>query len=183
MIISKADLLYYLLEDANAHGISEWRWRHMFMNPPLYFQRQLRRVEYYGNCRHDILGRGWLIVLKIKFTALSIYFGFTIPPNTCGPGLVINHWGTIVISSLAIIGRGCRINTCVNIGVKHGKAPMIGKNVYIGPGAVLFGDISIGDNVSIGANAVVTQSFPDFVTVAGVPAIIISRPKAENELS
>lgn len=62
---------------------------------------------------------------------------------------------------------------CVNIGLKNGKAPTIGNNVYIGPGAKLFGGIRIGDNVVIGANAVVNCDFPSNVSVAGVPARII----------
>lgn len=53
-------------------------------------------------------------------------------------------------------------------------APRLGDNVYIGPGAKIFGPIEIGDNVAIGANAVVNKSFPDSVTIAGVPAKIIS---------
>jgi serine O-acetyltransferase len=58
----------------------------------------------------------------------------------------------------------------VNIGLKNAKAPSIGSNVYIGPGAKLFGDICVGDNVVIGANAVVNRDIPNNVTVAGIPA-------------
>ena len=60
-----------------------------------------------------------------------------------------------------------------NIGAYEGGAPVIGDNVYIGPGAKIFGDITIGNNVSIGANAVVNRSFPDNVIIAGVPAKVI----------
>jgi len=62
----------------------------------------------------------------------------------------------------------------VNIGVFNGKCPTIGNNVYIGPGVKIFGGIAIGDNVTIGANAVVNKDIPSNVTVAGVPAKIIS---------
>lgn len=66
----------------------------------------------------------------------------------------------------------------MNIGEDiNGKAPVIGNNVWIGPGAKLFGDITIGDNVMIGANSVVTKSFPDNVRIAGIPAKIISYEK------
>ena len=61
----------------------------------------------------------------------------------------------------------------VGIGTYHG-APIIGGNVYIGPGAKLFGKLSIGNNVSIGANSVVTKNFEDKVSIAGVPAFVIS---------
>ncbi len=45
--------------------------------------------------------------------------------------------------------------------------------MFIGAGAAVLGGIEIGDNVRIGANAVVVKSFPDDVTVGGVPAVII----------
>lgn len=54
------------------------------------------------------------------------------------------------------------------------ETPTIGNNCYIGPGAKIFGKIKIGDNVAIGANAVVNKDFPDGVTIAGVPAKIVS---------
>ncbi|WP_260267260.1 serine O-acetyltransferase [Pediococcus parvulus] len=54
------------------------------------------------------------------------------------------------------------------------NTPIIGDNVYIGPGAKLFGKIHIGNNCAIGANAVVNKNVPDNVTVAGIPAKIIN---------
>ncbi len=65
------------------------------------------------------------------------------------------------------------IHNNVNIGASGGgnAAPRIGNNVYIGPGAVLYGDIEIADDCYVGANAVVNRSFTDPGTViAGVPA-------------
>ena len=66
----------------------------------------------------------------------------------------------------------------VNIGANGGssKAPQIGNNVYIGPGAVIYGDISIADGCYIGANAVVNKSFvePNSI-IAGVPAKVIGQ--------
>lgn len=93
-----------------------------------------------------------------------------------GPGLSIAHYGTIVVSEQASIGRNCRIHAGVNIGASAGKngAPVIGNNVYIGPGAILFGNIIIADNISIGANATVNKSFtkPN-VVIAGTPATVV----------
>ena len=53
--------------------------------------------------------------------------------------------------------------------------PVIGDNCFIGPGAKIFGKINIGDNVAIGANAVVNKDVPSNVTVAGVPAKIVNQ--------
>lgn len=105
---------------------------------------------------------------------LSVKLGFTIPPNVFGPGLNIPHYGPIVINSNAKIGANCRIHNCVNIGTKAGfsdLAPKIGNNVYIGPGAKIFGDIEIADGIAIGANSVVNKSFIEKgIGIAGVPA-------------
>ena len=111
---------------------------------------------------------------RVRLHNLSIRLGFSIPVGVCGPGLGLPHYGYIVVSRHASIGNNCRIHSGVNIGVaRNGTvAPGIGANVYIGPGAKLFGAITIGDNVSIGANAVVTRSFPAGVTIMGVPASI-----------
>jgi serine O-acetyltransferase len=55
------------------------------------------------------------------------------------------------------------------------KAPKIGNNVFIGPGAKIFGDIEIADNVAIGVNSVVNKSFLEpGITIAGIPAKKIS---------
>lgn len=53
----------------------------------------------------------------------------------------------------------------VTIGRSRGKAPVIGDNVFIGPGAKIFGGIRVGNNVKIGANCVVFQDVPDNSTV------------------
>lgn len=180
VIRSRAEYRAWRLADLAGAKLARWRFWMALSHPPLHFLRVLRRVEYLGNCRHDPFGRAELTVVKIYFRLLSIYLGYTIPPNTCGPGLRLNHWGTIVISPQARIGAGARINVCVNIGVKDGQAPRLGDNVYIGPGAKLFGGIQIGNNVRIGANAVVNRNFPDGAVIGGVPARIL-RGAAESD--
>jgi serine O-acetyltransferase len=174
MIGSKSDYRHFLRCDLEKAKIGRWRFWMMLRHPTLYFIRILRRVEYWQNCRLGLLDRLILSALKVHYRLLSIYIGYTIPPNTCGPGLMLNHWGTIVISPEARIGSNARINVCVNVGLKDGLAPTIGDDVYIGPGAKLLGGIYIGNNVKIGANAVVNKSFPDNVTIVGVPAYIIT---------
>lgn len=80
----------------------------------------------------------------------------------------------IVIASGAIIGENCYLSHQVTIGRSNGGVPVIGNNVYIGPGAKIFGDIHIGNNVRIGANCVVFQNIPDNATVVlPKPRIII----------
>lgn len=72
-----------------------------------------------------------------------------------------------VVHPKAVIGEDCKIfPSCL------GEAPRIGNNVMIGAGAVILGNITIGDDSIIGANAVVTHSIPKNSLAVGVPAII-----------
>ena len=141
----------------------------------------LRNLEYYywaKNC--SSIFRGYYLIMYIIWHTLwkhwSVKTGITIPKNVCEEGLTIYHWGSIVVNSEAHIGRNCCIMNNVNIGTNGGgdKAPRIGHNVYIGPGAVLYGDIVIADGCYIGANAVVNKSFTEPSSIiAGVPAKVI----------
>lgn len=112
--------------------------------------------------------------------------GYSISRNCVDKGLSLAHIGPVVISSAAKIGENCRIHVGVNIGTAAGttgQAPTIGNNVYIGPGAKLFGPITIGNGVAIGANAVVNKSFEeDNVSIAGVPAKVINHTGSEGML-
>ena len=60
-------------------------------------------------------------------------------------------------------------------GGTHDGAPRIGRRVMLGAGCIVLGDIEVGDDVTIGANAVVTKSVPAGCVVAGVPARIIKQ--------
>lgn len=95
-----------------------------------------------------------------------------------GGGLYIGHAGYIIINPQAVLGSNCNISSGVVIG-EGGRSgergtPVIGNRVYIAPGAKLFGPIVVGDDVAVGANAVVNDSVPENAVVAGVPAKIVS---------
>lgn len=166
-INSKNDLNEFLKIEYSIRGLKKVSFIHFFTRPLAYYQKMLRKHEYYQNTNSFNAK-----LFGVFFKLLSIYFGFTIPVNVFKSGLYIVHWGNIVISSKAKIGKNCRIHSGVNIG-EYGGAPIIGDNVYIGPGSKIFGPITIGNNVKIGANAVVNKSFPDNCSIAGVPARII----------
>jgi len=93
-------------------------------------------------------------------------WGIEIPRSAqLGEGFYIGHSGGITISGSAVFGKNVNISQQVTVGVagqgdKRG-VPIIGDNVYIAPGAVLFGKIKIGNNVKIGANAVISKDIPD----------------------
>ena len=116
------------------------------------------------------------MLLRFRLRKLQLKLGFTIPINVCGPGLSIAHYGTIVVSQHASIGANCRLHVGVNIGANGGgnDAPVIGNNVYIGPGTIIFGKVTIADNISIGANSTVNKSFNEKnVVIAGTPAKVV----------
>lgn len=105
--------------------------------------------------------------------------GIDISPKTSvGPGFYICHYGCVVVHTDAVIGRNCNISHGVTIGQKNrGKnagCPVIGDNVYIGPGAKIIGGVKIGNNVAIGANCVVTKDIPNNGVVVGIPGKVIS---------
>jgi serine O-acetyltransferase len=115
--------------------------------------------------------------LGLKFSQLL--YGISIPHTTqIGKGLFLSHNGPIIINPKSIIGNNCNIGPMVVIGTgkKNGfwGVPKIGDQVWIGPGAKIFGDITIGNNVAIGANAVVNSDIPDNAVVGGIPAKIIN---------
>jgi serine O-acetyltransferase len=100
--------------------------------------------------------------------------GISIPPGVFGRGLSIAHYGSIVVNDKARVGKYCRIHCATNIGESAGGAPTIGDYVYIGPGAVIYGGITLGNEIAVGANAVVGKGFIGPATLGGVPARVIS---------
>jgi serine O-acetyltransferase len=69
----------------------------------------------------------------------------------------------------------------MDIGYHEDKRPVIGDNVIIGSGAKVLGGITIGHNVRVGANAVVTHSVPDNVVVGGIPARILKEKSSPSQ--
>lgn len=96
---------------------------------------------------------------------------------TIGEGTALGVGGmAIAIHPDSVIGRDCVIAQNVTLGSRQGGngTPVIGDNVYVGPGANCLGG-RIGSNVVVGAGAVVLKEVPDGCVVAGVPARVISQ--------
>jgi serine O-acetyltransferase len=122
---------------------------------------------------------------------IQALWGIDIPRTaTIGPGLYIGHYGGITVSASAVIGRNCNLSQNITIGVsgagaKRG-APILGDDVYVAPGARLFGRITIGNNVKVGANAVIHKDLPDNAIAVMDPGFKIisyagNRPADEDE--
>lgn len=132
--------------------------------------------------------KAWIPLYAFALNRYNHYkfkFGINIPFITqIGKGFYIGHFGCIVVNQGTIIGNNVNISQGVTVGAtnrgdKTGP-PIIGNEVYIGPGAKIIGAIKVGNNVAIGANAVVTHDVPDNAVVGGVPARIISMKGTEG---
>lgn len=115
-----------------------------------------------------------VVAKTIKWAAVWLT-GIEIDPACrIGKGFVLHHGYGSIISG--ILGDNVHINQGVTIGGNWGRSnggralPTIGNNVWIMAGAKILGPITIGDNVLVGANAVVIRDVPSNSVVAGVPA-------------
>lgn len=104
-------------------------------------------------------------------TGIQLGFGAKI-----GGGLNFTHFSGIVIHGDTVIGDNCTIFQGVTIGSTRGKGmpKRIGNNVIIYAGAKIITNVTIGDNVVIGANAVVTHDIPSNAVALGMPARVVS---------
>ena len=125
----------------------------------------LRRIMYY-----------WYF---LKHRKQSLRRDIYISPNIVGEGFKLVHPGFRRIDNVVkCIGKNCTILPMVLFGKgSNGIAECIevGDNCYFGVGCTILGPVKIGNNVVVGAGAVVTKDIPDNCTVAGVPAKIIKK--------
>lgn len=130
----------------------------------------LRREEAAPN---KLLAYYW----RRKKNDLGAKLGLQVYAGCCGKGLMIWHYGSVIISGEAKLGENCSFHgqACIGNTGNNDKAPVIGNHVDIGNGAVILGDIVIADHVKIGAGAVITKSCLEAgATLVGVPAKILS---------
>jgi serine O-acetyltransferase len=140
-------------------------------------------VYRFGRWRYGlrpvILRKFFSVIYRILYKLVQILTGIELPCEVVvGRNFIIDHFGGIVISGYARFGDNCRVRNGVVVGlhrVEEKCAPCIGNNVDIGSGAKLLGPIRIGNNVLIGANAVVLCDVPDNSIAVGVPAVV--RPR------
>jgi len=144
-------LLYPGLHAIWLHRIHHWMWNHGF----------------------KLLAR-WESQIARNFTGIEIHPGAQI-----GSGFFIDHGMGVVIGETAIVGEEVTIYHGVTLGgtsLQKGKRhPTIGDRVTIGAGAKVLGNIEIGADSRIGANAVVVRSVPENSVVVGVPGQIVRR--------
>lgn len=171
-INNSKDFIAFLKADCQAHNVRKWHFWMKYQHPELYYQRTLRAVELLSSYRGWPARLIWILA-RLRLARLGNVYGLSVPPGVFGRGLSIAHIGNIVVNDKARVGQNCRLHSGTNIGEHKGSAPKIEDNVYIGPGAVLFGDIRVGQGCVVGANSVVTMDCPPNVVVAGAPARVV----------
>jgi serine O-acetyltransferase len=137
---------------------------------------------------HHLYERKFRFLARLFSSVNLVLFGVEIAMRCdIGPGLCLPHTVGTVIGALRV-GNNAVIYHQVTIGAKEmdigyheDKRPVIGDNVIIGSGAKVLGGITIGHNVTIGTNAVVTHSVPDNVVVGGIPARILKEKSTVSE--
>ncbi len=155
-----------------AHGYSGWL-SEGFWALTIY---RLQRSLYLFRPRWAILPF-WVCLAIIKklftmVTHINLHHNAAI-----GPGLLIPHVGPIQVFPLAVIGADCAIHQVCTIGAGSSPGgPRIGDHVMLGCHCCILGPVTIGDNVNIGAGAVVVTDIPSNCTAVGVPARPIRRP-------
>jgi len=132
--------------------------------------------------KNSLLRKPFSLLYRFLYKMVQILTGIELPCEVpVGMNFRIDHFGDIIISGYASFGDDCIIRNGVTVGLKNIEektAPKIGNRVNIGTGAKILGNITIGDNVDIGANAVVIASVPDNSIAVGIPARIIPKKKA-----
>jgi serine O-acetyltransferase len=122
---------------------------------------------------HHLIAR-WFSNIGRKWSGIEIHPGATI-----GKGLVIDHGMGVVIGETAIIEDDCQLYHGVTLGGRGTsdvkRHPTLLKGAYVGAGAKVLGNITLGRNCKVGANAVVLIDVPDNATAVGMPARIIQK--------
>jgi serine O-acetyltransferase len=140
-------------------------------------------VYRFGRWRYQIRRR-WLrmpfsAAYRILWLLVEILTGIELPCEAIvGRRFRIDHFGGIIISGDAVFGDDCVIRNGVTVGLRNtGErgSPIIGNRVDVGAGAKILGSIRIGDDVAIGANAVVLTDVPPRSIAVGIPARVLPR--------
>lgn len=177
MIKSKKDLDFYIAADRIMNGLpakrglKELLFGRILGGAIIDYLRSLRKYEFYSNTTHSSFTPRVLLrfVWGCRFRRLGMKLGFSIGRNILGYGVVIPHYGTIVINGEANIGNFCVLHTSICIA---GGNKNIGDYFYLSAGSQLIGNITLGDGVTVAAHSLVKDSADSNTLMAGSPAVV-----------
>ena len=123
-------------------------------------------------------------ILRVYYRHLERKYLIDLPLTVkLGKGCFFPHNGPVVFNPAAIVGENCSIHPCTLIGTVRGEGggiPIVGHNVFIGPGAKLLGNIVVGDYCFICPGSVLLNSVKKGCTVGGTPARVLNENGMEN---
>ncbi len=140
-------------------------------------------VQRFGVWRMKIkpklLRASFSILYRALYRKIRNTYGIDLPYTVkLGRRVIIEHQSCIIIHGYSSIGDDCIIRPGVTIGNRYLEkpleAPKLGARVNIGAGVKILGNVTIGDDVNIGANAVVLVDIPASQTAVGIPARVIA---------
>lgn len=146
-------------------------------------------VHRFGEWRYGIgpapVRKLFSLLYKILYKIVQILTGIEYPCEApLGRGTRIDHFGGIIVSGYASVGEHCVLRQGVTLGLKNENEPVgprLGNRVSVGAGAKILGAVEIGDDVEIGANAVVLTSVPANSLAVGIPARIIPKQSRQSK--
>lgn len=146
--------------------------------------RLLRYAEYHYNNRRNIVHKCMCGLYRRRKNILGRKLGIEMCETTFDTGLLIYHSGNIVVNGGSRIGKNCKLHgdNCVgNNGITL-DTPVLGDNIRLGVGAKVIGDVTLADNITVAAGAVVIHSclIPGAV-LAGVPAKCVKINRLNEE--
>jgi|SRR5258708_11366670 serine O-acetyltransferase len=166
-----------LREDWDTHERDIWR-------QGLWVMAVYRFGRWRYGFRHRIVRAPLSFVYKLLFKFIQIITGIELPCEAnIGRRFRIDHFGGVIISGDVVFGDDVVIRNGVTIGLRRAGvrgSPKIGNRVDIGAGAKILGPITIGDDTTIGANAVVLEDVPPNSSAIGIPARTIPRRLANS---
>ena len=176
MIKSKKELHFYLMADRMMNkgvftkSLTDYLKGLIAPDYIMLYLESMRKLSYYSDAKGGInrlISAFW----RFKYRRLGLKLGFSIGYNVFGYGLVIPHYGTIVIGHSNVIGNYCVLHTSICISDNH---KVIGNGLYCSTGVKMTSPLTLGNGISIGANSVVNKSVEqDNVMIAGAPAKVI----------
>ena len=179
MIKTKDDLQYYLLCDKLARG--ETKARPSLWGDKLWkFQILYRKTEYHYNNREKLWHKLAYLLTYFRFRRQRDRLCSELPLNVFAEGLVIWHGQNIIVNENARVGRNFSISAGCCIGQAKGQSPVIGDHVEMTLGSRVLGGVTIANDVTIGAGALVLKDIDTpYTTWGGLPARCISQTPNE----
>lgn len=182
-------LTFFLPNSKGFHDVYDYdlKFNAAFHNVEILSKKQLKAPEmrfvyYLRKCQANS-DRIWGIYYRHMFHRVRMKTGIGLSYNVkIGKGLIIGHWGTIVVNGGATFGNDIMLTHNVTIGRdvrgKRKGTPTIGNRVVIRTNSTVVGNITIGDDVLIAPNTFVNFDVPSHSIVIGNPATIHQRENA-----